>query len=249
MHSLNGKLAVITGGTDGIGLAVAKNYVASGAKVVISGRRDTGDSIAAGINASFQQCDVTDPDDVKAMFTAVEAEHGQIDILVANAGIAFDEHSIGEFSVEQMQQLMSVNFNGVFFALKFGPEHMRQGGTIIVTGSVTGSGTTIAGAGVYAASKAAAAYLTRTAALELAARDIRANAVCPAFISGTQMMIEDDGGAEATALGNMTALGRMGQLDEVVGVYNFLAGDSSRFITGQEICVDGGLTAGIVVPS
>ncbi|HEB27248.1 MAG TPA: SDR family oxidoreductase, partial [Porticoccus sp.] len=110
------------------------------------------------------------------------------------------------------------------------------------------SGIAHAGAGVYAASKAGVAYLTRTSAIELAPRSIRVNAVCPALIAGTGMMTDDDGGPDAQFLSHLTAFGRMGKQQEVIGIYNFLAGDGSTFITGQEIKVDGGLSAGIGLP-
>jgi NAD(P)-dependent dehydrogenase (short-subunit alcohol dehydrogenase family) len=143
-----------------------------------------------------------------------------------------------------MKRILNVNLIGVFLALKYAPRYMANGGSIITTGSAAGSGTTNPGGGVYAASKARAAYLTRTCALELASRSIRANCVCPAVIAGTGMMTSDDGGPEARLLSKMTALGRMGRQDEVVGIYNFLASSASTFMTGQELRVDGGMTAG-----
>ena len=143
---------------------------------------------------------------------------------------------------------MDLNFNGVFYALKYGPAHLKDGASVIGTGSTAGSGMTHAGSGVYSASKAGVAYLTRTSAIENANRGIRVNLVCPALIAGTGMMTEDDGGDDARFLSQLTAFGRMGRQDEVVGIYNFLAGDGSTFITGQEIRVDGGMTAGIGMP-
>jgi meso-butanediol dehydrogenase/(S,S)-butanediol dehydrogenase/diacetyl reductase len=100
----------------------------------------------------------------------------------------------------------------------------------------------------YSATKAGAAYFTRTVAIEEAHRGIRANVVCPACIAGTGMMTEDDGGPEAQLMSSLTALGRMGKIDEVVSLYNYLASDASAFITGQEIRIDGGMTTGIGGP-
>ncbi|MBT8107978.1 MAG: SDR family oxidoreductase [Gammaproteobacteria bacterium] len=248
MHSLAGKVAVITGGTSGIGLVIAKNFVESGAVVTITGRRDSGEQVASEIGADFIRCDATAEQQVADCFSAVEGAHGKIDILVVNAGTADDEGSIEEYPTENMKHLIDVNLGGVFIALKYGPRHMNDDGSIITTGSVAGAGTTNAGSGAYAASKAGVAYLTRTCALEVAARGIRANTVCPALIAGTGMMTDDDGGPEAALLSKLTAFGRMGRQDEVIGIYNFLASDASTFITGQELRVDGGMTAGIGNP-
>lgn len=248
MYSLKGKIAVITGGTSGIGLAIARNFVEDGATVTITGRRDNGDQIAADVGATFIRCDATDEQQVRDSFEDIESSGGKIDILVINAGAADDEGSIADYDSEDMKRLMDINFNGVFYALKYGPQHMNDGGSIITTGSASGSGSTTPGAGVYSASKAAVAYLTRTCAIEVAPRAIRVNAVCPALIAGTGMMTADDGGPEAQFFSQLTAFGRMGNLDEVVGAYHFLAGDGSTFITGQEIRVDGGLTAGLGYP-
>jgi NAD(P)-dependent dehydrogenase (short-subunit alcohol dehydrogenase family) len=248
LRSLEGKTAVVTGGTSGIGRAVAESYIESGADVTITGRRSSGSEVAASIGAAFIDCDASDEARVAECFELVARDKGRIDILVINAGIAEDEVSIEEFDAGSMRRMIDVNLCGVFLALKYGPRYMNDGGSIITTGSAAGSGTTNAGAGVYAASKAGVAYLTRTSAIELAQRGIRANTVCPALIAGTGMMTEDDGGPEAKLLSQLTAFGRMGRQDEVVGVYNFLAGSESTFVTGQEIRVDGGMTAGIGNP-
>jgi NAD(P)-dependent dehydrogenase (short-subunit alcohol dehydrogenase family) len=248
MNTLNDKTALICGATSGIGLAIAKNYIAHGAKVIITGRRESGEDTASEIGAQFIRCDVTVESDVETCFKEAEQRLGKLDVLVINAGIADDEGSIEEFSGEGMNAIVAVNLNGVFYALKYGPRHMNDGGSIINTGSVAGSGITHAGTGVYAATKAAGAYLARTAAIENAPRGIRVNSVCPAMIAGTGMMVDDDGSDDAKFLGTLTAFGRMGRQDEVVGAYNFLASDASTFITGQEIRVDGGVSAGFSLP-
>ena len=248
MHSLDGKTALIMGATSGIGLAVARNFVASGAQVIITGRREQGEQVAADIGASFLRCDATAEAQVKQGLQAAEQLLGKLDVLVVNAGCADDEGSIEEFASEGMDAIVDLNFKGAFYALKYAPQHLKDGASLIYTGSVAGSGMTHAGTGVYAASKAAGAYLARTSAIENAPREIRVNCVCPALIADTGMMVADDGGDESKFLSTLTAFGRMGRQDEVVGIYNFLASDASTFITGQEIRVDGGMSAGLGLP-
>lgn len=248
MYNLNGKKALILGGTSGIGLAVAASYVNAGASVVITGRRPDGKEIAERIGAQFFACDITDEQAVKQLLHAIEGQVGLLDILVINAGTALDEGSVEEFSSEEMSTLVDINFKGAFYALKYAPSKMQNGSSIIFTGSVAGSGITHAGSGVYSATKAAGAYLVRTSAIENAPRGIRVNCVCPALIADTGMMVPDDGSETAAFLSKLNAFGRMGRQDEVVGIYNFLAGDGSTFITGQEIRVDGGMSAGIGLP-
>ena len=248
MHSLDGKTALLMGATSGIGLAVAHNFVASGARVIITGRRAEGDQLAKKIGASFLRCDATVETEVAECLEAAEQMLGKLDVLVVNAGCADDEGSIEDFSSTGMDAIVDLNLKGAFYAFKYAPQHLVDGASVIYTGSVAGSGLTHAGTGVYAASKAGGAYLARTSAIENAPREIRVNCVCPALIADTGMMVADDGGDQAQFLGTLTAFGRMGRQDEVVGIYNFLASDASTFITGQEIRVDGGMSAGLGLP-
>jgi len=243
MHSLENKNIVITGGTSGIGLTVAKSYVESGANVYITGRRDNGEDVARQIGAEFVKCDVTEESDVGTLFEQLS----DLDVVVANAGTAADEGSIEEFDGSDARALIDTNLLGTFYTLKYAPSKLKDGGSIIATGSVAGSGITHAGSAVYSASKAGVAYLVRTSAIENAPRGIRVNAICPAMIAGTGMMVAEDD-PMAGFLASLTALGRMGKQSEITGIYNFLASDSSSFITGQEIRVDGGTSAGIGLP-
>ena len=248
MHSLAGKQAVILGGTSGIGLAVAQNFISTGANTLITGRRSEGEQIAEDIGAAYRRCDVTDEEDVQSTLNAIEDTIGKIDILVINAGIAADEESIEALDSRTMDAMVDVNLKGTFYALKYGPALFKDGASVIFTGSVAGSGITHAGSAVYAASKAGGAYLARASAIENAPRGIRVNCVCPALIADTGMMVADDGNDTAAFLSKLNAFGRMGRQDEIVGIYNFLASDASTFITGQEIRVDGGMTAGLGLP-
>jgi NAD(P)-dependent dehydrogenase (short-subunit alcohol dehydrogenase family) len=248
MFSLKGKRAFITGSAAGIGLAVAKDFIKAGATVIISDL-SSGETVAEEIGASFIQLDVTDESKMQQAFEQIENEHGKLDIIVNNAGIALDVESIETAPPNALQKTVSVNLFGVYHGLKHGPKHMNDGGAIINLGSSAGSRMTTAGHGEYSASKAGVAYLTRTAAIELGLRGIRVNAVCPGGIAGTGMTTPDDDSPTANFYRTITALGRMGTPDELLGLFNYLASDASAYLTGQEICIDGGMSAGITLPT
>lgn len=231
MFSLQKKNAFITGGTAGIGHAIANAYIEAGASVTISGRRD-GDDIAAELGAKFAQLDVRDE---QAVASALEAA-APLDILVLNAGVVH-EHLIAEIPADDAQFVLDVNVNGVLYGIKHGQRYLSDGGSIIVTSSnaaIVGT----PGSCAYSASKAAASHLVRCAAIELGSRGIRVNAVCPGGTK-TDMALPDE------IFETLCPLGRIGQTDDLVGIYNLLASDAGSYITGQEIVVDGGLTAGI----
>ena len=247
MFSLEKKNAFITGSAAGIGLAVAKDFIKAGATVIISDLQD-GEAVAKEIGASFIRLNVVDEQEMKQAFEQIEKEHGKLDILVNNAGIAMDIESIENAPDGAMQKIINANLFGVYYALKHAPKHMNDGGSIINLGSSAGSKMTTAGHGEYSASKAGVAFLTRTAAIELGLRGIRVNAVCPGGIAGTGMTTPDDDSPTANFYRTITALGRMGTPGELLGLFNYLASDASSYLTGQEICIDGGMSAGISLP-
>ena len=192
-------------------MAIAKNYIANDATVFISGRRKEGKAIAESIGATFIQLDVSKEKQVIAAYKKATKQSGKLDIVVLNAGIAEDTQGLEATPTEVMKKIIDVNLYGVYFGLKYAPTQMNDGGAIIVTGSAAGSGITTFGYSEYAASKAGAAYMVRSLAIELAPRAIRVNAVCPAAIAGTGMMVEDDGNETAKFYGGLTALGSYGQ--------------------------------------
>mgnify|MGYP000014381057 CR=1 FL=1 len=241
MFSMQGKKAFITGGTAGIGLAVAKCFVEAGATVIISGRRD-GDAIAEEIGATFLRLDVVDEKAVADSFWQAEQRIGKLDTIVNNAGIS-TSGMLEEVSADEAKQTFDINFNGVLYGLKYGPRHMNDGGSIINTSSAAARLMTPA-YGIYSSSKAAVSHLTRAAALELADRKVRVNAVLPGGID-TEMSIQADDDATPVAMFDvLTPLRRIGTTDDLIGIYNLLASDFGAYITGQEFVVDGGMSAG-----
>ena len=241
MFSLGGKNAFVIGATAGLGLAVAKSYVESGARVVIGGRRD-GDRIAEAIAARFVHIDVGDEQSVIDAFAKVVSLLGKLDILVNNAGM-YPGGMLEEIVAEDQQRNLDVNINGVLWGLKHGPRHMNDGGAIINTSSVLAR-SAMPGVGAYSAAKAAVSSLTKTAALELGPRGIRVNAVSPTTILGTEQN-EDLAEEELAVVNALTPLGRASEISDYLGIYTLLAADAGRFINAQDIAVDGGLSAGV----
>ena len=244
MSSFKDKVVFITGGASGIGKAMAESFAADGARVCISDIAD-GTDVSKSIGGSFYRLDVADEENTKAVYQAIEDEHGKLDVICLIAGIALEDTILEEFDMGKARKMIDINLLGVMLGLKYGTQHMNDGGSIITAGSAAGGGMTVAMQGVYAATKAGVHYLTRTVAIEQGGRGIRANTLCPASIAGTGMMIDEDESAEAKFFGGITALGRMGRPSDVVNMAKFLASDEAGFITGGEFTVDGGLTAGL----
>lgn len=240
--ALAGKTAVVTGGTAGIGRAVATQFVEAGALVGIVGRRDAGTAIAHEIGGAFFNADVADPSQVAGLFAAAATDFGPLDVIVLNAGIDPGQATIADTELEDLERNLDVNFRHVFWGLKYGPMHMHDGGSIIVTSS-TVAVTKVPTIAHYAAAKEAAVSLVKTAALELGERGIRVNAVLPGTTL-SEMTPEDHW--EIEVMSTMLPLGRHAVAGEdLVGLYQFLASDASRYVTGQAIACDGGMTAGL----
>ena len=240
--SLEGQVAVITGGTSGIGLKAAERFIAAGARVVISGRKD-GSEIADRIGATFVQCDVGNAESVEKLMQATEDTYGKIDIIVNNAGANFGYATLMDSDLVDFDKNFAVNTKGVVHGIKFGVPRMNDGGRIINISSMAG----LQGApylSPYVASKWAVIGITRTAALELGARGIRVNAISPTSVN-TPMANTPEGQPQLNMERKAVPLGRIAEPEEVAAMIHFLAATDCNFISGQAIACDGGFSAGM----
>jgi NAD(P)-dependent dehydrogenase (short-subunit alcohol dehydrogenase family) len=246
MGRLDGKTAVITGGTTGIGLASAKRFVAEGAFVYISGRRQTELDAAVkaiGAGAKGIQGDVSKPDDLDRLFAAVKADRGTIDVLFANAGVG-SLAPLSAITGEQFDLVFDVNVKGTLFTVQKALPLLKAGSSIILTGSTTGIKGSAAFS-VYSASKAAIRNFARSWAVDLKGTGIRVNVLSPGptetpgLMNGLARSGQQD--VLVAALIEQTAVGRMGDPSETAAVAVFLASGDSSFMTGSEVFVDGGL--------
>jgi NAD(P)-dependent dehydrogenase (short-subunit alcohol dehydrogenase family) len=236
---LGGKTAVITGGTEGIGLATAKLFVKEGAYVFITGRRrkELDEAVhAIGANVSGVQGDVAQLADLDRLYDTVSKVKGRIDIVFANAGVG-EFAPLGGISEEHFDKLFNINVRGTLFTVQKALPLLKDGGSIILNGSVASVKGTGA-FGVYAASKAALRSFVRTWTTELKDRHIRSNVVSPGPIN-TPLANRQSAGLLAPIVSTIP-MGRMGEPDEVAKAALFLASDDSSFITGIELFVDGG---------
>lgn len=239
MGKLQGKVAVITGGSSGMGLATARRYVAEGAYVFITGRRQAELDAAVkaiGSNVTGVRGDVANLADLDRLYETVKAQKGHIDILFANAGVG-EFLPLGAITPEHFDQTFGVNVRGTLFTVQKALPLFRDGGSIILTGSIA-SVKGIPAFGVYSATKAAIRSFVRTWTLELKDRKIRANVISPGTID-TPILAPLPKEAIAQIVAGVP-MGRMGESDEIAGVAVFLASDDSSFITGIELFVDGG---------
>jgi 3(or 17)beta-hydroxysteroid dehydrogenase len=239
LFSMAGKCAFITGGTSGIGRAVAEAFVNQGAAVVVADITD-GVAIANEIGASFVYVDVSSEDSVHdALRQAAEISGGKLDTVVLNAGIGDVGPTFEDTDQTLIDKVTKVNHWGVLYGLKHAPRHMNDGGSIISTSSMAAF-INVPGAGVYSAGKRAVVSMTEMSALELGARGIRVNCICPGY-TATAMGSGEEGQKLCEAF---TALGRVATVNDMAGVYVFLASDASAYMTGQSLKVDGGWDCG-----
>jgi NAD(P)-dependent dehydrogenase (short-subunit alcohol dehydrogenase family) len=245
---LKNKVAIITGGNSGIGLATARVFVNEGAKVAITGRNPK--TLAAAVealggNVLPLQVDVTDVAATEKAFAEAAEKLGNFDVVFANAGIG-GATPLGQTSLEQFETIIRTNLTSVFFTVQAALPHLNDGASVILNGSVhavLGS----AGWSAYAASKGAVRSMTRNLASELAPRNIRVNQVTP---GGTKTPIwspmaqtEDAMSQLEARLGGMSPLGRMSEAEEIAKAALYLASDDSSNVSAIEITVDGGMTS------
>jgi NAD(P)-dependent dehydrogenase (short-subunit alcohol dehydrogenase family) len=245
MSALKGKVAVITGGSSGIGLATAKRFVEEGAYVFMTGRRQAElDKAVAeiGENVTAVQGDVSNLDDLDRLYKEV-ATKGKLDVLFANAGIA-EPKPTATVSPEDYDKTFDINARGVFFAVQKALPLMKDGGSIILTGSgIWQKGIPIYP--TYGATKAALRSFVRTWTAELAGKGIRANVISPGPVETPILKGQFDGKADAMKerFKTMIPMGRIGKPEEIASAAVFLASDESSYISGIDLPVDGGLVA------
>jgi len=247
---LNGKVALVTGGTKGLGKAMAEGLAAAGAQVaVISRHGDEAAAIAAELQAANRTpcagyaCDITQPDQVDALVARALAEFGQIDILINNAGINL-RGAIDELTLDEFLQVQAINVTAPWLMCRAVAPHMksRRYGRVINMGS-TLSIIALANRTPYATSKGAILQMTRALALEWAPYNITVNAMLPGpFATEMNLPLKQDPAVYAEFVARIP-LGRWAELEEIQGLAVFLASDASSFVTGAGITIDGGWTA------
>ena len=246
-EKLAGKIAVITGGSSGIGLATAKRFVNEGAYVFITGRRKSELDAAVnqiGRNVTGVQSDVSKPADLDKLYTAVKEQKGKLDIVFANAGIG-EFAPLDQITEDHFDKQFNVNVKGLLFTVQKALPLLQPGGSIVLNASIV-STTGSPALSVYSATKAAVRSFARTWSVDLKERKIRVNAISPGIIPtpgynpSLGMTQEQVDQFVQSSIGSIP-LGRPGATDEIAKAVLFLASDDSSYVTGIELFVDGGL--------
>ena len=245
MNRLEGKIALITGGTSGIGLATAKEFVDEGAYVFITGRREP--ELARAVreierNVTGVQGDVSNLSDLDRLFEQIKREKSNLDIVFANAGVA-TYATLGKITEEHYDSIFDINVRGLLFTVQKALPLMPTGASIILNASIVAS-KGLSSNSVYSATKAAVRSFARTWTTDLKDRRIRVNAVSPGSIDTpglSDLLASAEAGEERLKMiSNIVPLGRLGTPHEIVRAVVFLASDDSSYITGTELFVDGG---------
>lgn len=247
MSKLNGKIALITGGSSGIGLATARRFLAEGARVIITGRRqeELDRALASlGTNATAVQGDVSRDADLDALYAAIRSSHGRLDVLVVNAGTT-EAMSLAEATPAHFDHLFDLNVRAAFFTVQKSLPLLADGASIVLIASAL-HGKGLAGQGVYSATKAALRSFARTWAAELKGRQIRVNSLSPGGVETPLLVGAAASKQEADQIlatyGAWIPLGRVGQPDEIASAAFFLASSEGSYLTGSDLVVDGGFT-------
>ncbi len=251
MGDFDGKVALVTGGGIGIGLATAHAFAREGAKVVIGNRNvERGEAVVKAIQsdggeASFLRTDVLSEEDVQALVEHAVSTYGRLDAAFNNAGVEGLIAPLTGQTDENYDYVMDINVKGVWLSMKYQiPQMLKTGGGAIVNNSSVAGLIGFPGAGIYCASKHAVMGLTKSAALEYSAEGVRVNAVNPAVIDTSMADRLADGiGAAKEDLSAMHPIGRIGLPDEVANTVLWLCSDKASFVTGVGLCVDGGYTS------
>jgi NAD(P)-dependent dehydrogenase (short-subunit alcohol dehydrogenase family) len=245
MNKLEGKIALITGGNSGIGLATAKRFVNGGAYVFITGRRQPELAAAVkeiGKNVTSVKGDVANLDDLDRLFAQIKREKGRLDIVFANAGVA-KYAPFGSITEEHYDSIFNINVKGLLFTVQKALPLLPDGASVILNASIVAS-KGFSSNSVYSATKAAVRSFARTWTTDLKERHIRVNAVSPGPIEtpGLKDLVDSTGAGEERLkmLSNIVPLGRLGTPDEIAKAVVFLASDDSSYVTGAELFVDGG---------
>ncbi|MFB9903782.1 3-oxoacyl-ACP reductase [Allokutzneria oryzae] len=253
MQRLQDRVAVITGGASGIGLATARRFAEEGAKVVVVDLDETaGKAAAEEVGGDFHRADVADEDQVRELYAAVHAQHGRIDIAFNNAGISPPEDdSILTTGIEAWQRVQQINLTSVYLCCKYVLPYMRQAGkgSIINTASfvaVMGAATSQIS---YTASKGGVLAMSRELGVQFAREGIRVNALCPGPVNTPLLreLFAKDPERAARRLVHVP-MGRFAEATEIAGAVAFLASDDSSFITASQFLVDGGIAGAYVTP-
>ena len=253
---LKGKVAVVTGGTSGIGRRIVERFVEEGAAVVFSGRRAAlGEEIASAVTATFIEADVAKEADAERTIKKAVAEHGRLDILVNNAGGPAPGGRLETLPLDGFDNAIAVHVRGTLAHIKHASSIMRSqaGGSIINIGSVAGHRAGYSSSVIYGVAKAAVIHLTRCAAMELGEDSVRVNSISPGGIATgifAKAMGMDAATAETTsetikdALAKLQAIPRAGITDDIAGAAVYLGSDEATFVNGEDIVIDGGLIWG-----
>lgn len=242
MFSLNGQIAVVTGGANGIGQGIAQTLARAGAKVVIADLDETaGCKVADSISGDFLKLDVTDKDNAREVVEQVVAKYGKLDILAANAGI-YPDVKIADMTEQDWDMVFDINLKGMFFIVKPALKAMQDNnyGRVIITSSVTGLNTGYPGGSAYGATKIASLGFIKSAAMEYARYNITLNAVQPGVIGteGLKKQLADLSEAAAQYI----PMKKLGAPEDIGAAVAFFASREAGYITGQSLIVDGGQT-------